>query len=121
MKKAHPRYGMSRVVICAFTFAVSEVRSAINTTDVKGPVMSEDIELKYSPLCQDIERDGNEVEVLIYDDGTGRWLLEVVDENNGSTVWDDPFDTDQEAFDEVMNCINTEGIQSLIGSPNSIH
>jgi hypothetical protein len=83
--------------------------------------MDEEYELKYSPLCQNIERDGKVVEVLIYDDGEGRWLLEVVDEHENSTVWDEPFDTDQEALDELMDCIKEEGIDSLIGLPSTLH
>ncbi len=43
------------------------------------------------------------------------WLLEVVDEYGNSTVWDDPFDTEQEALDEAMNTIDEEGINALIG------
>ncbi|MGK2944932.1 MAG: hypothetical protein ACSLFC_09360 [Desulfuromonadales bacterium] len=83
--------------------------------------MSEEYEVKYSPLCQIVERDGKEVEVMIYEDGDGGWILEVVDEHGNSTVWDAPFDTDQEALDVVMECIEDEGIDSLIGEPPSLH
>ena len=55
--------------------------------------------------------------VEIYEDGEGGWLLEVVDEYQNSTVWDEPFGTDQEALDEALNTIVKDGIQSLIGSP----
>ena len=79
--------------------------------------MSEEIELKYSPLCQTIERDDKSVDVQIYDDGEGGWLLEVVDAFGNSTVWDDPFESDQKAWVEVMQCIKDEGIDSLIGMP----
>ena len=44
-----------------------------------------------SPLTQAVTRDGETVQVEIYDDGEGGWLLEVVDEFGNSTVWDDPF------------------------------
>ena len=83
--------------------------------------MSEEIELKYSPLCQTIERDDKSVDVQIYDDGEGRWLLEVVDAFGNSTAWDDPFVSDQEAFDEVLKCIKDEGIDALIGLPGNLH
>jgi len=36
--------------------------------------------LVYSPLCQRITRDGTEVDIQIYNDDKGGWLLEVVDE-----------------------------------------
>ena len=83
--------------------------------------MSEEYEVKYSPLCQTVERDDKSVEIMICEDGEGGWILEVVDEYDNSTVWDAPFDTDQEALDEVMECIENEGIDSLIGEPPSLH
>jgi len=35
----------------------------------------------HSPLAQSVTRDGNTVQVDIYEDGEGGWLLEVVDEH----------------------------------------
>ncbi len=72
---------------------------------------------RHSPLCQSVTRDGKTVQVEIYDDGEGGWLLEVVDDYGNSTIWDDPFAADQEALDEVLKTINEDGIDSLIGSP----
>ena len=63
-------------------------------------------------------RDGKTVQVDIYGDGEGGWLLEVIDEYGNSSVWDDPFATDQGALDEVLKTISEEGIDSLIGSPS---
>jgi hypothetical protein len=78
--------------------------------------MNEDYEVKMSPLCQPVTRDGKTVQVDIYHDGDGGWLLEVVDEYNNSTVWDDAFETDQNALDEALSTIENEGIDALIGS-----
>ncbi len=72
---------------------------------------------RHSPLCQSVTRDGKTVQVEIYDDGEGGWLLEVVDDYGNSTVWDDPFVTDQDALDEVLTTINEDGMDSLIGAP----
>ena len=72
---------------------------------------------RHSPLCQSVTRDGKTVQVEIYEDGEGAWLLEVVDDYGNSTVWDASFVTDQEALDEVLKTINEDGIDSLIGSP----
>lgn len=83
--------------------------------------MDEEYEVKYSPLCQNVESDGKEVEVVIYEDGDGGWILEVVDEHGNSTVWNDSFESDQKAWVEVMDCIKEEGIDSLIGKPSSLH
>jgi hypothetical protein len=65
-----------------------------------------------SPLCREMSGDGTKIQIDIYrgEDESG-WVLEVIDEENTSTVWDDPFDTDQEALNEVMEVIEREGIR----------
>ena len=78
--------------------------------------MSEEYEIKYSTLCQKVTSEGKSVQVDIYEDSKGGWILEVVDEYGNSTVWDDPFKTDDEALDEVFDTIEKEGISSLIGT-----
>ena len=77
--------------------------------------MNENPEVKMSPLCQAVTREGKTVQIDIYEDSEGGWLLEVVDEYNNSTVWDDPFETDQNALNEALDTIEKEGIVSLIG------
>jgi hypothetical protein len=74
---------------------------------------------KMSPLCQSLTRDGKTVQIDIYEDGENGWLLEVIDEYNNSTCWDDPFNTDQDALDEALKTIKEEGIGSLIGLPSN--
>jgi len=61
------------------------------------------------------EKDGHTVEVLIYklEDMDG-WTLEVVDEHDTSTVWDDVFATDEDAWLAFMKLIDEEGILSLV-------
>ena len=73
-----------------------------------------------SPLCQAITSDRRMVQVDIYEGDPGKWILEVVDEFNNSTVWDDQFETDKEALEEVEKTIKEEGIQALIGKPSDI-
>ncbi len=82
--------------------------------------MSNDPVPKESPLSQVIERDGRSVKVEIYEDGTGGWLLEVVDEFGNSSVWDQSFETEQDALDEALKTIREEGIESLIGFDGGI-
>ena len=82
--------------------------------------MIDNPEPKESPLSQTIERDGRSVQVYIYDDGTGRWLLEVVDQFNNSNVWDQSFKTEQDALNEALVTIRDEGIESLIGSDSDV-
>lgn len=77
--------------------------------------MKEEYKLEMSPLCRRIESKGKCVQVDIYGDGDGKWILEVVDEFKNSTVWEDAFATDQAALDEIEDTIKTEGIECLIG------
>ena len=77
--------------------------------------MNEEFEVKMSPLCQAISSDGQSVQVDIYEHENGGWILEVVDDFNNSTVWDDTFDTDNAALTEVKKTILSEGIKSFIG------
>jgi len=68
-----------------------------------------------SPLAQSVTRDGKTVQIEIYEDGEGGWFLEVVDEHGNTTIWDDPFPSDQDALNEALRTIAEEGIESLIG------
>lgn len=77
----------------------------------------EEFELEMSPLCQDITDSGKTVRIEIYRGGGSKWQLEVVDEFNNSTVWDDQFDTDVAALEEAKAAIRDEGIEALIGMP----
>ena len=69
--------------------------------------MSDEPELIFSPLQQAITRSGKTVEV--------------VDELRNSTVWDHEFETDQQALDQVMSEIESDGIEAFIGTPSGIH
>ena len=74
-----------------------------------------DPEIVMSPLCQEIIEDGTKIQVEIYrGENESGWILEVIDEENASTVWDDPFDTDQEALEAVMTVIEQDGIRSFL-------
>ncbi|MGB5300404.1 MAG: hypothetical protein WBN08_00010 [Thiogranum sp.] len=75
----------------------------------------DEIELVYSKYCQSVTRNGQTVKVEIYSSGKNDWILEVVDKDNNSTVWDDQFDTDDEAFQEFERTLKEEGIESMIG------
>jgi len=80
-----------------------------------------DPETIMSPLCREISGDGTRIQVDIYsvEDESG-WFLEVIDEENASTVWDDPFDTDQEALDAMMEIIEKDGIRSFLESDSEV-
>jgi len=74
----------------------------------------EELPPKESTLSQSITRDGETVNVDIYEDGKGKWILEVVDAFNNSTVWDDAFDSDGLALEEALRTVDQQGISSLI-------
>jgi hypothetical protein len=78
-------------------------------------VMYDENNLIHSPLQQRYTVDGKTVEVCIYRTPDDGWTLEVVDQYNNSTVWDDEFATDQEAFDLFLEVIKEEGIEVMIG------
>jgi hypothetical protein len=82
--------------------------------------MPDDEYPKISPLCQSVTREGKTVQIEIYEDGHGKWILEAVDEYNNCTVWDDRFETDHDALNKVLRTIKEEGIESLIGGPNNL-
>lgn len=77
--------------------------------------MNEEYEIEMSPLCQEISSAGKTVQVDIYRGNESEWTLEVVDEYNNSTVWNDLFKTDSAALTEVKKTILSEGINALIG------
>lgn len=80
--------------------------------------VTDDFILKMSALCQSLTRNGKTIRIEIYGDGGDGWLLEVVDEYGNSTVWNDSFDTEQAALDEVFKTVEEEGMDSLIGLPS---
>lgn len=77
--------------------------------------MNYEFEVKMSPLCQTISSGGKTIQVDIYEDGKGGWILEIVDEFNNSTVWDESFETDSAALTEAKKTLLAEGVGSLIG------
>ena len=84
-----------------------------------GPMVEDDPEIEYSPLCGDVSRKGITVRVEIYRlaEGSEGWSLEVIDQEGASTVSDDLFATDREAYAEFYRTPQTEGIRSFAERP----
>ena len=80
--------------------------------------MEDEYQLVMSPLCRAVTSEGQTIRLEIYRGPESDWTLEAVDAFNNSTVWDNPFPTDQAALDEALRTIREEGIASLIGSPS---
>lgn len=66
-----------------------------------------------SPLSQNVTRSGVTVRVDIYGDSNNRWILEIVDAENTSHVWDEHFETDQQALDEALRALDEEPLEFL--------
>lgn len=82
-----------------------------------------DRELEFSPLSGRVTRDEVTVQVHIYrfagtDEG---WMLEVVDHEDGSTVWDESFNTDVEAYEVFERCIREDGIRTFTEDAQTRH
>lgn len=78
--------------------------------------MTDDIDIIHSPLEQTYSADGHTVRIWIYCGQDRQWILEIEDEQGTSTVWDDPFDTDQAALETALLSIEAEGIDSFVTS-----
>lgn len=78
--------------------------------------MTDAVEYIQSPLCQDYSADGLTVSIDIYRTEDSKWILEIVDADNNSTVWEDHFETDAEALDEALDALKQEGIQAFVGT-----
>ena len=75
----------------------------------------QDPEVEFSSLCRPVTRDGLTIRVAIYrvPEHDARWSLEVIDQKDASTVWDDLFDTDEEAYAAFEKALAEEGISGL--------
>ena len=71
-----------------------------------------------SPLSQSVTRNGVEVRVEIYGDSQGGWILEIVDAENTSHVWDEHFETDQQALTEALRALDEEPLEFLGRAPD---
>ena len=80
--------------------------------------MDQEYKIINSALSQKITRDGTTIEVLIYrGEHEAAWILEVVDHAGGSTVWEETFQTEQDALNEVLRTIEEEGIACFLLDP----
>jgi len=80
--------------------------------------MGDENEIITSRLSRKFTRDGTTIEVLIYrGQKDSVWILEVVDQAGGSTVWDDTFATEQDALNEVFQTVAREGIGCFLLDP----
>ena len=80
--------------------------------------MDDETKLITSRLSRKITRDGITVEVLIFrGEADTEWILEVIDQEGASTIWEDTFATEQDALNEVFQTIAADGIDSFVRAP----
>lgn len=74
-----------------------------------------------SGLSRDVTREGITLSVNIYrlEDRPG-WALEVVNDKGTSTVWDELFDTDDEADAAFLETLTDEGMKAFLDSATVI-
>ena len=76
--------------------------------------MNDEDDLIYSDLQTTFSSEGHTVEINIYRLPETDWVLELVDEFNNSTVWDDSFATDEAALSAALQAIQEEGITAFV-------
>jgi hypothetical protein len=92
-----------------------KIRSSQDDDGEGRDVAADDDELDFieSPLSQHVTRNGVTVRVDIYGNSDNRWILEIVDAENTSHVWDERFETDQQALDEALRALDEEPLEFL--------
>ena len=74
-----------------------------------------------SSLSGDVREDGVTVRLEIYRlEHENQWVLEVINEAGTSTVWDVPFDTDEEAHAAFRLAVEDEGMEAFFDRSNVI-
>lgn len=72
--------------------------------------------LEYSPLTCTITEHDRSIDVYIYrEKGGTEWYLEVVDDHDHSSVWEDSFPSDKQALNLVKKIIAQEGFAIFLG------
>lgn len=80
-----------------------------------------DPNIVHSGLSRTVTIDGSTLKVMIYRlEHDPNWALEVVNEQGTSTVWDDFFDTDDEALQAYELTLEAEGAEAFLDQSNVI-
>ena len=74
-----------------------------------------------SGLSGIVSKDDITVEVFIYRlENEPKWSLEVVNDAGTSIVWDDLFDSDEDAYAEFQRTVEEEGMRAFLDNKNVI-
>ena len=74
-----------------------------------------------SGLSGIVSKDDITVEVFIYRlENESKWSLEVLNNAGTSIVWDNLFDSDEDAYAEFQQTVEEEGIRAFLDNQNVI-
>ena len=77
--------------------------------------------LVHSGLSGIVSKDDITVEVFIYRlENEPKWSLEVVNDAGTSIVWDDLYDSDEDAYAEFQRTVEEEGMRAFLDNQNVI-
>ena len=82
-------------------------------SDVSGRDDDDESDFVESSLSQPLTRNGVTVRVAIYGDASDRWILEIIDAENTSHVWDEHFETEQQALDAALRALDEAPLEFL--------
>lgn len=57
------------------------------------------------------------LDIFRIEGSTGGWTLQVIDQDDGMTIWEEPFETEKAAFEEFLATIERDGIRSFLDDP----
>lgn len=83
--------------------------------------MDRDPELVKSSYSGPVTRQGVTLRLEIYRlEDDPKWVLEVVNENGTSTVWDELFDTDGSAYEAFQSTVEQESMSAFLDETNAV-
>lgn len=76
-------------------------------------------EIEFSSLSRSFTEDDITIGIEIFraKDTIGQWYLEIAITGNEHIGWDEPFETDEEAYDFLMELIDERGMAELVARP----
>ena len=90
-----------------------EAMASVVSRKILPTVDDDELDFVESPLSQQVTRNGVTVRVEIYGDSNDQWILEIVDVENNSHVWEEHFESDQQALDEAIRALDEEPLEFL--------
>ena len=71
--------------------------------------MGKIVKFPKSDITKEIEKDGLKVTITVYKADEGGWILEIVDEQWNSAVWDEIFPNASDALDTGSRLLRKKG------------